>query len=323
MSRLDDLIDLLQSANEIYLINPSRNVRSAFIQVDDLCELAMKSWLQIDTELRQKNCQSDLEAASVITTSGHKKSLQEFFLESRSQPDLEKAIGISGNATKKASLDSILINYGHLEDLLHNWKSEIEPGRYKSFHQVANEIEGRKPLPTHQDLHDALSRINDRRANRNKFFHSHEQSGLTVNEQQCLMAFLDLYYLISELFGSTFAEKLELSPVVQAQLIIMKLKNHAYRATAAYDEYRQILRERNFLKVHPESFGYELCFLYEDAVTFVSTIRQHFQNKIVEHQIRIDAINNMTRKSHERSSELSQRQRQVDILKDVIDSCLQ
>jgi hypothetical protein len=47
MSRVDDLIDLIQTANDFYLINPNRNVRMAYIQIDDLCELAMKSWLQM------------------------------------------------------------------------------------------------------------------------------------------------------------------------------------------------------------------------------------------------------------------------------------
>lgn len=46
MSRAKDLIDLIMTANEIYLVNPDKNVRSAYIQIDDLCELVMKSYLQ-------------------------------------------------------------------------------------------------------------------------------------------------------------------------------------------------------------------------------------------------------------------------------------
>lgn len=46
MSRLDDLIDLIRSANDIFLSNPARNTRMAYIQVDDLAELSIKSWLQ-------------------------------------------------------------------------------------------------------------------------------------------------------------------------------------------------------------------------------------------------------------------------------------
>jgi hypothetical protein len=48
MSREADLVDLIQTANEIYLMNPSGNARSAYIQIDDLCELILKSWLHIN-----------------------------------------------------------------------------------------------------------------------------------------------------------------------------------------------------------------------------------------------------------------------------------
>lgn len=46
MSRLDDLIDLMRSAHDAYLVNPARNVRLAYIQIDDLAELSIKTWLQ-------------------------------------------------------------------------------------------------------------------------------------------------------------------------------------------------------------------------------------------------------------------------------------
>lgn len=46
MSRLADLIELIQGANDVYLANPDRNARSAYIQIDQLCELILKSWLQ-------------------------------------------------------------------------------------------------------------------------------------------------------------------------------------------------------------------------------------------------------------------------------------
>lgn len=47
MSREKDLIDLIRTANEVYLINPSNNVRTAYILIDDLCELMTKFFLQL------------------------------------------------------------------------------------------------------------------------------------------------------------------------------------------------------------------------------------------------------------------------------------
>ncbi len=48
MSRVDDLIDLVRSANDIFLINPIRNARMAYILIDNICELTLKSWLQMN-----------------------------------------------------------------------------------------------------------------------------------------------------------------------------------------------------------------------------------------------------------------------------------
>lgn len=50
MSRVDDLIDLVRTINDILLVNEVHNVRTVFIQVDDLCELSLKSYLQANVD---------------------------------------------------------------------------------------------------------------------------------------------------------------------------------------------------------------------------------------------------------------------------------
>lgn len=50
MSREADLLSLISTANEIYLSNPANNARSAYIQIDDLCELILKSYLQANVK---------------------------------------------------------------------------------------------------------------------------------------------------------------------------------------------------------------------------------------------------------------------------------
>jgi hypothetical protein len=50
MSREADLVSLISTANEIYLVNPANNARSAYIQIDDLCELILKSYLQANVK---------------------------------------------------------------------------------------------------------------------------------------------------------------------------------------------------------------------------------------------------------------------------------
>jgi len=50
MSRVDDLADLVKTTNDILLVNEAQNVRTVYIQVDDLCELALKSYLQANVD---------------------------------------------------------------------------------------------------------------------------------------------------------------------------------------------------------------------------------------------------------------------------------
>lgn len=133
MSRESDLVDLIKTANEIYLVNLTGNARSAYIQIDDLCELIMKSYLQ----------------ANVNTWSpiSHQHNNRDYF---------------------------------------------------KGFWTITAEV--RQQLPGNQLVSDLLDRIEGRRTNRNRFFHDHQMTGLTVTDDHCLQAYCDLYALFHALF---------------------------------------------------------------------------------------------------------------------------
>lgn len=62
MSRLDDIIDLIQTTNEVYFITAPGRVRTAYILVDDIVELTLKTFLQEKTLERRRNCQSRLKS---------------------------------------------------------------------------------------------------------------------------------------------------------------------------------------------------------------------------------------------------------------------
>ena len=324
MSRLDDLIDLIQSANEVYLINPKRNARLAFIQIDDLCELAMKSWLQIDTYSRQDSCLKQLKAQCIVsdTSSKHEKAVKDFFAREQTQAQLEVNLGISRNTSKKHTLDAELLVCSFLEGFLEDWVSKDENGNFKGFETVIREIKARRSAPSDQPLHDVLNSFSDRRKTRNNFFHNQDLSGLTVSEEQCLLAFLDLYKLAYLCFGNDFLQKLLTNPIVQAQMILMKLKLRFEKTTVAAEHYRQILNKRGMLSVHPGSFGYDLCFLYEDAVTFTQSIKNHFDSQILDRQNKMDDINRKQRVYQKHRDELVKLQAQINLLNDVVNECL-
>src|SRR5690348_7929145 len=94
MSRIDDLIDLIQTTNEVYFITAPGRVRTGFILVDDIVELALKSYLQVQALQRQVSCQIILEQANIIK-SQHIGKLQELFVGRLSQDDLVKALNIA------------------------------------------------------------------------------------------------------------------------------------------------------------------------------------------------------------------------------------
>ena len=54
MSRLDDIIELVQTTNEVYFITAPGKVRTAFLLVDDIVELAFKIFLQEKTLERRE-----------------------------------------------------------------------------------------------------------------------------------------------------------------------------------------------------------------------------------------------------------------------------
>jgi hypothetical protein len=156
MPRIDDLLNLIQSANDIYLVNPSRNVRMAYIQIDNLCELVMKSWLQ--------------ENISDWSPVSHSRGGRDY---------------------------------------------------YKGFWKLADEV-----IQNNSDteLSEILERIKSRRENRNIFFHNHNLSGLTVNDQQCLGAFCDLYDLTEILFSSTFSNETKANHILRTRNISKPLE---------------------------------------------------------------------------------------------------
>jgi hypothetical protein len=172
MSRESDLVDLIMTANEIYLVNPTRNARSAYIQIDDLCELVMKSYLQ-----------ANVNAWSPVS---HQHSGRDYF---------------------------------------------------KGFWTITGEV--RQQLPSNQTVFDLLDRIEGRRSNRNRFFHDHQMSGLTVTDDHCLQAYCDLYVLFHALFPSAFSS--HATPVLRAQIAAIHALKDCAQNPAKKQQYNSIV----------------------------------------------------------------------------------
>jgi hypothetical protein len=93
MSRLDDIIDLIQTTNEVYFITAPGRVRTAYILVDDIVELTLKTFLQEKAIQQREACQTVLETAGLVASDRHRSNLKRYYEEGMDINDLSVGLG--------------------------------------------------------------------------------------------------------------------------------------------------------------------------------------------------------------------------------------
>ncbi|NWJ46046.1 MAG: hypothetical protein HXX08_09230 [Chloroflexi bacterium] len=281
MSHIDDLIELIQTTNEIYLlnVNPERHVKSVFIQIDDLCELTLKSWLIKDSGDYQQQCLIELKNAKLIITKKHQNAFKEYCKNiDNGLATFKNDLEIESKASQIEKLDKILTDYPYLED----WSADISAGKFKSFSQIVEEVKNRHLLPANQLIHSILHRIKDRRNTRNSFFHDPNSLPLTINSKQCLNALCDLYEIINLLFPNALID-------LSNQLLRVQIATIRALRDCADDEqkdskYKDILNNwkhndvnKNLkvsgeIKVKSSNRAYQYCIIHLYADQFYSAL---------------------------------------------------
>jgi len=315
MSRVSDLIDLIQNVNDFYLINPLRNGRSVYIQVDDLCELAMKSWLQVQATTRQERFLRAVLSANLIKK-GQREELDHYYNGVIDEATLEARLGIT--VAQQTNWRTHLTAHQPLE----NWSANVGNG-FKKFQTVIDEVKTAKPdsNPANVPLHDTLDRISDRRANRNKFFHDQNQTGLTVDDESCLYALTDLYGLCGFLFGSDYHKRVEAKAVVRAQVVVIKLKWHGTQTGAVLNHYSDILRLRGTIQLAYTAAAHEFCTLNEDARNFYQRIKQHFDNEIIARYNEVHRIESLKNKTQSHVAKMNILRAEIAMFEEVLKEC--
>ncbi len=135
MSRLDDIIDLIQTTNEVYFITAPGRVRTAYILVDDIVELTLKTFLQEKSLQQRAACQTDLETAGLVTSQNHRTSLRRYYEEEIDIAALSNSLG-RGTAGVP-TLQSYFAPY----PLLQHWSAN-NPSARNNFDTVINEVRG-------------------------------------------------------------------------------------------------------------------------------------------------------------------------------------
>ena len=320
MSRLDDLIDLIQTTNEVYFITAPGRVRTAFILVDDIIELALKTFLQEKALEQREQCQQALETARLVTSSGHRSALRRYFTEEINRRSLGQSLGVSRNRSRSRLLTRILRNY----PLIQHWSAN-QPDNFRNYYQVAEEV--KQFFPSGDIAHSLLDDAFDRHKLRNKFYHDHQQSGLTIDDDKCLRALCGMFDLMEHLFPGTptkdsFEFLARSNQVVRCQIGVLRLKMAAHGSPGVEEPYIRALKQfNNEHKVVYESKNYEHSVLHTISDRFFNAVRSHvnaevlaLERKLAKKQQDIDGYKRPETKA-KHIPELEDIQRQLDLMR--------
>lgn len=311
MSRLDDLIDLIQTTNEVYFITAPGRVRTAFILVDDIIELALKTFLQEKALEQREQCQQALESAGWVTSSGHRAALRRYFAE---EIDINK---LSNDLGRGAAGVALLQTEFARFPLIQHWSAN-KPDARNTFDSVIDEVKPFfSPLPDGSP-HPAIALLDDalhRHQLRNKFYHDHQQSGLTIDDDKCLRALCGMFDLMEQLFPDWLA-RIQAYNTVRCQIGVLRLKKAALggqqEVVEPYNNALEQLRHNHRYDIEHRSVEHSLVHTVSDR--FFRALREQFSNKIAELQHRINEIENMSRPQRRHWDERADKQRLLDIL---------
>lgn len=323
MSRLEDLIDLIQTTNEVYFITAPGRVRTAFILVDDIIELALKTFLQEKALEQREQCQQVLEAAGLVTSNGHRSALRRYFAEEIDINDLGNALG--RGAAGVPLLQAEFANF----PLVRHWSAN-KPDARNTFDNVIDEVKAFFPPQPDGSQHPAIALLDDalhRHQLRNKFYHDHQQSGLTIDDDKCLRSLCGMFDLMEHLFPGTptkdsFEFLVRSNKVVRCQIGVLRLKLAAQGSPGLEEPYIRALKQfNNEHKVVYESKNYEHSVLHTISDRFFNAVRSHvsaevlaLEGKLAKKQREIDDYKRPETKA-KHMPELEDIQRQLDLMR--------
>lgn len=317
MSRLDDIIELIQTTNEVYFITAPGRVRTAYILVDDILELALKTFLQEKTFERREQCEAALVTATLVTSSPHHKALTRFFEDEINFAELCQKLG-QNSSPSQTNLQNQINNFPNLN----HWSAN-NPEARKEFQEVIAESKQEFPLAIGQTTSPIWSLLDEalnRHKTRNKFYHDHHQAGLTINDEKCLRALCDMFDLMEHLF-SKFSDEIKRNHTVRCQIGVLRLKQTSSighrELSQPYDEALEQLKRDHRYDSERRAIEHSLVHTVSDR--FFKALQEQFRNAIAQHQARVDKISNMTRPQQKHRTEKSDTLHLIEILQRQLD----
>ncbi len=311
MSRLDDLIDLIQTTNEVYFITAPGRVRTAFILVDDIIELALKSYLQMNAEAYREHCQTILAGDTLVTNGNHRRAFKQYCQSDIDHNGLHTTLGVTGADIGR--LNRHLASFD--DDRLRHW-TLVPTGNFIHFPDLLDEVRTLNSSDT--PLLEIIDRIAERHTRRNQFFHDQRQSGLTIADSKCLRALCDLFSLMETLFPA-FERRVQDLQVVRCQIGVLRLKLSASGSSDLTDTYNRVLEEfGNNVSLNRWSKNFEHTVLHIVSDRFFLALKQEFEDSIAKLETRIDKINQMRRQTAKHHRELQDKQNQLGTMQNQL-----
>jgi hypothetical protein len=316
MSRLDDIIDLIQTTNEVYFITAPGRVRTAYILVDDIVELTLKTFLQEKALEQRSACQADLETAGLVTTQNHKTSLKRYYEAEIDIIELSNRLGRGNNGV------STLQEYFNSYPLLQHWSAN-NPSARNTFDTVINEVKDFFSPSVSGVAHpasDLLDEALQRHTTRNKFYHDHHQTGLTIDDDKCLRALCGMFDLMEYLFPD-FIDKVKQNHTVRCQIGVLRLKKTAsvgqMELSQPYLTALDQIKRGHQYDVQQRAIEHSLVHTVSDR--FFRALCEQFKNKVAELQTRVDRINSMPRPQRKHLDEKTDKQQLIQTLQGQLD----
>ncbi|MEZ4865550.1 MAG: hypothetical protein R3C14_29840 [Caldilineaceae bacterium] len=101
MSQLENLIELIRTVNEVYFITAPERVRAAYILVDDMVELALKTFLYLHTQSQREQCIADFRAAGLLSSNTKQRALESYFDGVLEVAELANKLGTAETAVRQ------------------------------------------------------------------------------------------------------------------------------------------------------------------------------------------------------------------------------
>lgn len=313
MSRLDDLISLIRTVNEVYFITSPERVKAAYLLVDDILELACKTFLQEKTLERREQCRAALEAANFInpTSNGHHKAFT-CFCEDDDDIDMTELCRKLGQINQ-TNVENCINQFPRLD----HWSAN-NPESFIEFGDIINEV--KQEFTANSSVQTLLDEAFNRHKTRNKFYHDHHQAGLTINDERCLKALCEMFDLMEHLFPE-FLDKVRLNHTVRCQIGVLRLKKTAsvgqMELSQPYVNALDQIKKGHQYDIQHRAVEHSL--VHTVSARFFRALCEQFRNKVAELQTRIDKIDSMARPQQKHRAEKTDKQQLIQILQGQLD----